>query len=380
MSKNNDPWAVDDGFTQIDWRMRPEDSIDPDEPVLPGSDPDDVLQPNVVSNQVVPPVPVVVPDEEPDSGPEVFEVGDGGTVTLQRDKGWWIAALQNAVGGSPQVYKGKNKNSLLAEVLKAQLNATAKIRDLNRQLKFSKTKPVVLAAPKVPPQGTFAPRELTADEIIDLKLKLEENPALALSEWFQKASGLSLGQLQKLQEDARIGKEARLGQLADEIGTTFCAKHPEYYGCPANFVKLVDYLASLRLGKHADDKNAMSVLYELLEGDFYNEDELEDAYKDLSESGLLISAPRKVVPVTPPVNPAPEPPVVPAAPQPNRIVRTETRPRAAFGIQRSDVTSVPASNETQNAPTADDFENMTDQEVAAALAAVRRHQIQSRRT
>src|SRR6202043_3640690 len=98
----------------------------------------------------------------------------------------------------------------------------------------------------------------------------------------------------------------------------------------------------------------MSVLYELIEGDHYTAATLEDAYKDLSESGLLTSAPRPVAPVAPP----PEPP--PAAPLPNRIVRTETRPRAAFGIQKGDVTPVTPSTESQNAPTADDFESMTD--------------------
>src|SRR6185312_10891181 len=117
-----DPWLLDqdgnpDPFaSNIDFKPIPDELTD-DAPVLA---PNQGLEPEVVSNVPAAPAPPAEPESE---APEVFEV-DGGSVSLEKERGQWKATLTNEAGGNPQVYWGKNKNELLANVLKAQLNAT----------------------------------------------------------------------------------------------------------------------------------------------------------------------------------------------------------------------------------------------------------------
>src|ERR1700728_2231479 len=99
-----DPW-LDDEFTRVDFTIRPEDALDPEDNSLdqhPGLDPEIVIAEGGV---IVPPTPPV--ETEPE-GPEIFQIEDG-TVTLEKEKGQWKCTLESGSGGQPQVYWGKTK-------------------------------------------------------------------------------------------------------------------------------------------------------------------------------------------------------------------------------------------------------------------------------
>jgi hypothetical protein len=356
--------------------MTKEDEIDP----ALSLDEHGGLNPNIITGQPPSPNDEPAPPEPPapaepvePEGPEVFEIEDG-TVTLEKERGQWKATLVNNVGGNPQTYWGKNKNELLINAMKAQLNATAKIRELNKKVKLA-----VAPTPR-PVQQTPQPasRDLTADEIFEIKTLMDSNPALAFNTMFQKTTGLTMQQLVDL---AQKGAQANMNLETEAVSREFVQRNPDYYADSENknFQSLIKWLAKFKLGKTATDANAGEIFSELWSTGNYTAENLEEAFQDLTADGLMVK-PR--LPKTPPPV---EVPSVPPAPQPApatsdpRIVSRETRPRAALGIGRSDLTPV-APPATPTAPTDEDLENLSDAEIKALLGGVRRQRIAARRS
>jgi len=156
-------------------------------------------------------------------------------------------------------------------------------------------------------------------------------------------------------------------------------RNPDYYVDQRNADALLKWLAKFKLGKNVTDANENEIFQELWQTGNYTVETLEEAFQDLTDDGLLVK-PR--LPKTPPPvevpsdTPAPQP--APATPN-SRIVSTETRPRAATGIRQSDITPV-ANPETPAAPTDEDLENLSDDQVKALLGGVRRLKAQARRS
>ncbi len=370
-----DQWLVNadgspDPFAQtIDFGMTARDEVDPD--IL---DEHQGLDPAVISNQPSAPseTPAVVetppPPPEPE-GPEVYQVEDG-TVTLEKEKGQWKLTLVNNIGGNPQVFWGKTKDELLIFGMgKAQLNATAQIRKLNKKVRSAPS-----PGPSLPQAPAPSVRQLTADETFEIKAQLESDPALALDNLFQKRTGLTVQQLVDL---AQKGAQANMSLETEAVAREFVQRNPEYYSDSENhnFNELIKWLAKFKLNKIANETNAQELFSELWSTGNFTVQNLEEAFEDLTEDGKLVK-PR--LPKTPtPVEVQPEPVPAPATPSP-RIVSTETRPRAATGIRSSDVTPVP--NPAQPAaPTDDDLENQTDEQISALLAGVRKLKAQQAR-
>jgi hypothetical protein len=206
---------------------------------------------------------------------------------------------------------------------------------------------------------------------------LEANPALAFNTWFQKSTGLSL---QELVAKANLGTQAALDLQAEAVNKEFITSNPGYYPDPdyQNFASLVRWIAKYKLGKTATDKNAQAVFNDLVSSGKWTVENLEEAYQDLSEDGLLVKAPKP--PKTPPPVEVQTTEPAPPAPRPEeRIVRTETRPRAALGIRTSDVTPAPPPAPEQ-APSAEDFDSMTDEQITNLMKQIRRNAIQNRRS
>jgi hypothetical protein len=157
------------------------------------------------------------------------------------------------------------------------------------------------------------------------------------------------------------------------------ANNPDYYPDDNwhNYTMIVKWLAKYKLGQSVDSVND-SVLTKLITAGAYTAENLEEAFRDLIDDDLLVKAPVKKLPKTPPpvevlTEPAP-------APRPDpRIVSQVTRPRASLGIGRNDITPI-VSPETPKAPSVEDLDNMTDEQHNALWAAIQRHRAQSRRS
>jgi hypothetical protein len=332
------------------------------------------LNPETVTNIPAPaaPEPVQVAEpvepEEP-AGPEVIELDGGGTLTIEKKGKKWCASLDAGAGGVQNFY-GQNKNELLVAAFKAQANATRKIRDLNRQVKLGP----VAAEPQAPKPAKPQSRELSADEVTEIALELKTNPDAALEKWLQKKTGMTSQQLSDLSRQVRDGTEAKQELTAEQVNKSFLQRNPDFFPDAKyeNFSSLVEYLGKYKLGKtiptratgEAREALIDEFYHTLLEGGEWTVQNLEDAFNDLNTSGLLVSRPTPA--------PAPQPsavaPAPPAAAQPrtdDRIVRTETRPRASLGIRTSE--AQPAAPMPTPLSSADDPDNMTTEQLLSAI-------------
>ena len=376
-----DPWLLNSDGTvdpfagTIDFGMTTKDEVDPN---LLDDERPSPLNPDIIGNQPPAPSeeveePVVVPPAEPDPEvPEILQLEDGAFVSLEKEKGQWKATLDPGTGHS-EVFWGKTKNELLTNVLVGKLNATKKIRELNKKVKLTVSQPPARRQPDPAPSV----RQLTADETFEIKAQLESDPALALDTLFQKRTGLTIQQLVDL---AQKGSQANMNLETEAISREFLARNPDYYPDSENknFQSLIKWLAKFKLGKTATDANAGDIFTELWQTGNYTADNLEEAFQDLTDDGMLVKPrlPRTSSPVE--VNQQPVPQPAPAAPTP-RIVKTETRPRAALGIRPSDVSATPPPD-NPTAPTDEDLDNLPDDQINALLKGVRRMRVAARRS
>jgi hypothetical protein len=334
------------------------------------------LEPEVIEHHN----PVV---EEPPPAPEVDQpetmtLDDGTELTIEKEKGQWKGTVSSPTGGNAQIYWGKTLKELIFNTLKAQANATKKIREQNVKLKFRDT-----PAKPVPQQPAPQPvnHVLTADEIMEIRLQLDSDPALALDTLFQKRTGMGIDQLVAL---AQQGSYANTQLTAEAVNKTFLANNPDYYPDDNwhNYTMIVKWLAKYKLGQNVD-KVDDSVIRRLLSASVYTPENLEEAFRDLTDDDMLVKAPKapKQIPQqaeqpTPAkVHNEPAP-----APRPDsRIVSTVVRPRAALGIGRNDITPV-RQPDTPKAPSVEDLDSMTDEQHQALWAAVLRQRALSRRS
>jgi hypothetical protein len=322
-------------------------------------------QPEAPSEPVVPVPPIEAPPEP--EGPEVFDIGDGATVTRTKEKGQWKAVLDPGTGANPEVFWGKNKDELLTNVLRGKLEATKKIRELNKKVRSAPTPPK--PTPQTP---TPSVRQLTADETFEIKSLWESDPAAALDLLVKKRTNVTL---EELVGKAQRGDQANTNLTTEAVSRAFMERNPDYYVTPENAEKLLKWLAKFKLGKNVTEDNEDQIFQELWSTGNYTVETLEEAFEDLSEDGKLVK-PRLPKPPTP-VEVQPEPVPAPAPSNP-RIVSTETRPRAATGITRSDVTPV-ATPAQPAAPTDDDLNDLPDEQISALLHGVRKYKAQQAR-
>ena len=338
-----DPWLLNPDGTpdpfasNVDWGANYADLKDPDilEPdnqeqfINPALDAHQGLEPEVVEHHNT---PAAEPPPAPEvDQPETMTLDDGTELTIEKEKGQWKGTATSPTGGNSQVYWGKTLKELIFNTLKAQINATKKIREQNAKLKFRDTpKPTQQPQPAAPTQ---ARRALTADETFEYSALLASDPEAAQDFLLLKTRGVTMDQLVTLaQQGARQGEYASNQLTAESVNKTFLANNPDYYPDDNwhNYTMVVKWLAKYKLGQNVD-KVDDSVLTKLITADVYTAENLEEAFRDLSDDDLLVKAPAKKLPKPPPPvavlnEPAP-------APRPDpRIVSQVTRPRASLGI------------------------------------------------
>jgi hypothetical protein len=311
----------------------------------------------------VPLAPAPVVDEDQ---PEVFDV-DGGTVTLTHDDKGWHGKLSLDDGGGDEVFHGKTQKELMTKVLAGKVKASAHIRKLNKKLKLGT--PVDDPVPAV--EQPVQPKQLNANDIFEIKTALEADPDKAFDLRFQKKYGMTEDQfvalVRSLQVSARKGEEAYEELSIESVSKEFLEAHKdEYYPYAENGEAIMTWLCRNKLKRNVTKSdNFGTISSELLRKNLYTVENLEEAFEDLRDSGLLTAPPEPELPAELPPEPAP---VVARQPQPAqpasnpRIVASRRQARGGLGI-RSSAVSNPQPEEPR-APSVDELENMSSAELS----------------
>lgn len=154
-------------------------------------------------------------------------------------------------GSGVQVFEGATPEELIEKLAKAQENATRKIRELTAQK-------------NTPQQQPVQQPQTTEEEDWLLSQELMSSPTKAFPKLFEKMTGKKISEFTTtIEQAAEINKAKR----EHDAGLAFVKSHPEFVMTEANANKIDRYLQTYRL-----------------EGTVEN---IEKAYNDLSQSGLL---------------------------------------------------------------------------------------------
>lgn len=328
-----------------------------------------------------PPAPLDTPvDPDPEDQPETFDV-DGGTVTISHDAKGWKGVLSLDDGGGDEVFIGKTQKELMTKVLAGKVKASAHIRKLNKKLKLGT--PVEDPVPVSEP-APVQPKQLTANDVFEIKTALEADPDKAFDLRFQKKYGMTEDQfvslVQQLQVSVRKGEEAYEELTIEGVSKEFLEAHKtEYYPYAENGEAIMTWLCRNKLRRNVTrSDNFGTISSELLKKGLYTVANLEEAFEDLRDSGLLLPPPQAEIPEIPePVAPAPPARQVPPAEPNPRIVATRRQARGGLGIRPSVINT--REPEEPRAPSGDELENMSTEDLGELLKATYRHARSSRR-
>jgi hypothetical protein len=189
---------------------------------------------------------------------------------------------------------------------------------------------------------------LSANDVFDIKAKLEENPDLAMEEWFQKRTGKTPEQLTALLESSQdtanaayeVSEDNAIGQiLTDWVDTT-----NDYFVDIRNRDALISWLLKFKARVSPARFTIDAGLSHLYQNGHLTNENLDAAWEDLKEEGQAF------------LN-TPAPVVVPPAPG-NR------RPRnAGFNVRSNGGTVTTRTPQVPEKITQADLDRMTDDEI-----------------
>lgn len=351
----------------------------PDEPVEP-------KQVEPVEPVALEPVVPVEPTPAPEPEPRITKFDDGSSLAIeQTNKGWKAVLDPNITGVNPEVFYGKTKDELYTRIAAGKVNATKKIRELNKTVKLGTTNP---ATPQRPSNSRASIRDLTADEIMEIKLLQDTNPAAAYDLYNEKRYGLKPADFARKLNAGEIARQ--LGDI-ESVARTFAQGNPDYYTTRNNFYTLIRYLVRKHFGRGlAPDEDMDQLTIDLLENGVWTVENLENAKEDLLASELLEVAPspkpqptavKPVVESAAPVVAAPAPQPVPAAPPvatapiaPQPQVRTRA---GNLGIRLKETLPQPIE-ETPHSAENVDWNSVTDDVLEESLRAYRQQKNKQR--
>lgn len=281
--------------------------------------------------------------------PVVYDYGDGSSAVIEKDNKGWKATLDAGTGGQPEVFRGHTKDEMYQNLMAGKINATKKIREQNRKIKLGNVQP----SQDEPPR-TVA-RKLSADDVTQLKIEMQDDPDVAMDNYFQKKTGMSLAQLTQA---AINGNAAQMELAREQIGRAFAASHPDYLPIQDNYIAMMSWLAKYKLSKQlVPGQNEIQIENELVAKGKYTLETLNEAFEDLKEEGLLEFA-----------APAPEErPTARVVEEPEVITPAVIRrPRGSLGIRTKETTNMPATRPEQvlnRTPTYDELDKLTTKEI-----------------
>ena len=156
-------------------------------------------------------------------------------------------------GSGVQVFRGATPEELLDKLAEAQVHATRKIRELNTALKSKET----AVNPAV-----------ADDELWVLSQEMLANPLTAVDKVLAKQLGMTTSQLKERLDRLSVIEQERNTQT---VAHQFLEEHPEFHTSKANGDRIERYLKTFQLPETLDN--------------------VEQAYRELTESGLLETQP-----------------------------------------------------------------------------------------
>lgn len=374
------PW-IDNEFAPLDTRP----DIDTDA-LVQGASPEELERIKAAEAAQVQPQPEVQPAPAPVNQPEIIDLEGGGRIVIEKqDDGLLKATLTGIEGAGNETFYGHSEGELLRQVLPAKLNATRKIRQLNRDLKLR-------VEPAPAPPTVAQPKQLTADDVAQIKMELAADPSKAFDIYFQKRAGLSVEELVELAKKVTVQAERN---YVNEESLLFRDEYPEYYNTDNNFAVLMGVLSKKYLKIELTEQNVGSIMDELVKRRFYNRHSLGEAYEEAASAGLLEVKPDEYepAPVDEPApapvaaQPAPAPQPAPAATvpaqQPAPGIQVEqpttraTKLSGSYGLRQSQ--NRPAEEPTNDVPTDEELEALPTDKINELFAQVRQAKLRSRR-
>jgi hypothetical protein len=180
----------------------------------------------------------------------------------------WIITIDLHDGSGVQKFIGKTHQEALEKVAKAQANSTWKVREQAREIKLQRG---FLQPEPDDPMPSFKPRSLTADEQWRLSQELQD-PAKcvgAVSTIMESRIGASM---EKITEAVAAVETAKRQQAMVNVATDWGNKHRgQYYASDENNQRMMEYVTSHKMA--------------------VTENNLNIAFQDLRDSGLLEARP-----------------------------------------------------------------------------------------
>lgn len=359
---NNDLWISDD--TQLATDTSPQNIND-----ALSLEPEQILNPEIVSNLGEQPEPIVPPpvDEVPtEDEPTVHEFEDGSRATIEKTRKGWCATLDSGEG-DPEVFYGNTKDELYTRIMAGKIHATRKIREMRRETLLAPEPEVVQHVDETP--TPVQSNRLSANDIFDIKAKLEDNPDLALESWFQKRTGKTPEELLALIGSANDNAQ-NSQYAADDIAASQILVDWRDSSDYVNDDRNRDAIAALLLKRKArispsrfngpNGFDAGQAFVYLYRQDLLTIDSLDAAWEELKDEGEAITGQRR----------APEP----AQPAPTPQATTRRRPAAGLGIRQASSGAAPRPTPVQE-DTA--VESLSLEETTKLLNDIRRMKIQN---
>lgn len=321
--------------------------------VKPEQIPDSPVAPEVPN--AVAPVPSQEPQTPPQEpvGPEIRSAKRGGTITLEKTTRGWKASLDTGIPNvASENFYAANKDELIFSICEGKLEANKAIHKLKKEKLLGGDEPATQSVPSVPKKVDPKLKQLTADDIYEIKNAFEQNPGEAFDIWIKKRFDLDPEQLATALKAApraeQIAENQRIKADIDEINAEFIGNNPDYaekYSTPENAKLLVTRMAKAYLGRKIAKNTPQSVvdetIYELFSKGYWTAENLETAKDELLEGALLqqASTVRNVSEPTPSQQVTPAPAASPSEPEAPRIA-TKTGQPVGLGISAKTGTTV----------------------------------------
>lgn len=323
LSLANAPAANNEFFEEIQLEL--------DKPAEFQVSPDQIPDPQVT-------VPEVLPVEEKT---ETREGKHGGQITLEKTSRGWRATLDSLDSKiATENFYAANKDDLIFSVLDAKLEASKAIHRLKKEKLLGGDDRAQPITPPVIQTPISAATALTADDVMEIRNKMADNPGEAFDIYLKKRFGTDPEAFAAAIKTADEAKSLVTAQTVkadvEEVNQEFIRDNPDFakdYATPENVHKLVARLAKAHLNKRIKDSAPQVVIdnaiYDLYKSGYWTAENLETAKEELIDIGeLQKSTPVSEVPPPPPQQAAPKGPSEPAAPR----IATQTGQPVGLGL------------------------------------------------